>query len=81
MIKDNSFMGWFELIGILLVLCGVFKIEVFFDIDVNGIFNVFVKDQSIGRINVIIIINDMGRLLEVEIDWMVNEVEKYKEED
>lgn len=43
--------------------------------------NVFVMDKSIGKFNKIIIINDKGRLSKVDIDRMVNEVEKFKEED
>lgn len=52
-----------------------------FDIDVNGILNVLVKDKSMGKFNKIIIINDKGCLSKVDIERMVNEVEKYKEED
>lgn len=81
MIKDNNKLGIFELNGILFVFRGVFQIEVEFNIDVNGIMNVFVMDKSIGKFNKIIIINDKGRLSKVDIDRMVNEVEKFKEED
>lgn len=52
-----------------------------FDLDVNCILNVFVVDKSIGRFNKVIIINDKGWLIKVEIDWMVLDVEKYWEED
>lgn len=69
------------MLGIFFVLCGVLKIEVCFDVDVNGILNVFVKDKSIGKSNNIIIMNEKGRLFKVDIDCMVVDVKKYKEED
>ena len=81
MTKDNSLMGRFELTGIPPAPRGVPKIEVSFDIDANGILNVSAKDQSTGRTNAITITNDTGRLSKAEIDRMVNEAEKYKEED
>ncbi|XP_068712394.1 heat shock protein 70 A1-like [Montipora foliosa] len=81
MTKDNSLMGQFELTGIPPAPRGVPKIEVSFDIDANGILNVSAKDKSTGRTNAITITNDTGRLSKAEIDRMVNEAEKYKEED
>ncbi|XP_068743263.1 heat shock protein 70 A1-like [Montipora capricornis] len=81
MTKDNSLMGRFELTGIPPAPRGVPKIEVSFDIDANGILNVSAKDKSTGRTNAITITNDTGRLPKAEIDRMVNEAEKYKEED
>lgn len=63
MIKDNYFLGKFEFILIFLVFCGVFQIEVIFEIDVNGILNVGVEDKGIGKLEKIIITNDKGWLL------------------
>lgn len=42
-------MARFELVGILLVRCGVLKIEVIFDVDANGILFVSVRDLGIGN--------------------------------
>ena len=81
MTKDNNLMGRFELTGIPPAPRGVPKIEVSFDIDANGILNVSAKDQSTGRSNAITITNDMGRLSKAEIDRMVADAEKYKEDD
>lgn len=81
MIKDNYLFGKFEFIGILFVLCGVFQIEVIFDIDVNGIMNVFVIDKSIGKENKIVIINDKGWFFKEDIERMVRDVEKFKVDD
>ena len=79
--KDNNELGRFELSGIPPAPRGVPKIEVSLDIDANGILYVSAKDQSTGRTNNITITNDKGRLSKADIDRMVSEAEKYKEED
>ena len=81
MTKDNNLLGRFELNGIPPAPRGVPQIEVFFDIDANGILNVSAVDKSTGKSNKITITNDKGRLSKDEIDRMVNDAEKYKEED
>jgi len=52
-----------------------------FDIDANGILNVSACDKSTGKINKITITNDKGRLSKEDIERMVEEAEKYKQED
>ena len=79
--KDNNLLGRFELTGIPPAPRGVPQIEVTFDIDANGILNVSAEDKSTGRTNKITITNDKGRLSKADIDKMVNDAEKYKEED
>ena len=81
MTKDNNLLGRFELNGIPPAPRGVPQIEVFFDIDANGILNVSAVDKSTGKSNKITITNDKGRLSKEDIDRMVNDAEKYKEED
>ena len=81
MTKDNNLLGKFDLNGIPPAPRGVPQIEVFFDIDANGILNVSAVDKSTGKSNKITITNDKGRLSKEEIDRMVNNAEKYKEED
>lgn len=81
MTKDNNLLGTFDLTGIPPAPRGVPKIDVTFDIDANGILNVSAKDNSSGRSKNIVIKNDKGRLSKEEIDRMVNEAERYKEED
>ena len=81
MTKDNNLLGRFDLTGIPPAPRGVPQIEVFFDIDANGILNVSAVDKSTGKSNKITITNDKGRLSKEEIDRMVNNAEKYKEED
>merc|ERR1711975_139332 len=81
MTKDNNILGKFELSGIPPAPRGVPQIEVTFDIDANGILNVSAEDKSTGNKNKITITNDKGRLSKEEIERMVNEAEKYKQED
>ncbi|XP_061191876.1 heat shock protein 70 B2-like [Saccostrea echinata] len=81
MTKDNNKLGKFELNGIPPAPRGVPQIEVEFNLDANGILNVSAKDMSTGKSNKITITNDKGRLSKADIDRMVNEAEKYKDED
>merc|ERR1712238_72970 len=81
MTRDNNLLGKFELTGIPPGPRGVPQIEVTFDIDANGILNVSATDKSTGKENKITITNDKGRLSKEEIDRMVNDAEKYKNED
>uniref|UniRef100_A0A194ANU4 Putative heat shock protein 70 n=1 Tax=Pinctada fucata TaxID=50426 RepID=A0A194ANU4_PINFU len=81
MTKDNNLLGKFELTGIPPAPRGVPQIEVTFDIDANGIMNVQATDKSTGKENKITITNDKGRLSKDEIDRMLSEAEKYKQED
>merc|ERR1712159_572988 len=79
--KDNNLLGKFELGGIPPAPRGVPQIEVTFDIDANGILNVSAKDSGTGKTNEITITNDKGRLSKEEVDRLVMEAERYKDED
>lgn len=79
--KDNNVLGTFNLSGIPLAPRGVPKVDVTFDIDANGILNVTAKELSTGKVKNITIKNDKGRLSQADIDFMVNEAEKYAKED
>eukprot|EP01018_Ginkgo_biloba_P027801 Gb_14198 [translate_table: standard] len=79
--KDNNLLGKFELSGIPPAPRGVPQITVCFDIDANGILNVSAEDKTTGQKNKITITNDKGRLSKDEIEKMVQDAEKYKEED
>ena len=74
-------LGKFELTGIPPAPRGVPQIEVTFDIDANGILNVHAMEKGTGKSNKITITNDKGRLSKEEIERMVNDAEKYKDED
>ncbi|XP_063369970.1 heat shock protein 68-like isoform X1 [Cydia amplana] len=81
MTKDNNLLGTFDLTGIPPAPRGVPKIDVTFDIDANGILNVSAKENSTGRSKNIVIKNDRGRLSQADIDRMLAEAERYKDED
>uniref|UniRef100_A0A1B6IK11 Uncharacterized protein n=1 Tax=Homalodisca liturata TaxID=320908 RepID=A0A1B6IK11_9HEMI len=81
MTKDNNLLGKFELQGIPPAPRGVPQIEVTFDIDANGILNVYAEDQSSGSKKSITITNERGRLSKKDIDRMVSEAERFKDED
>jgi len=79
--KDNHLLGTFELGGIAPAPRGVPRIEVTFDIDANGILNVSAEDKGTGKKNAITITADKGRLGKEDIERMLQEAEKFKEED
>jgi len=81
MTKDNHLLGKFNLEGIPPAPRGTPQIEVTFDIDANGILNVSACDKSTGKQNKITITNDKGRLSKEEIERMVNDAEKFKDDD
>ena len=81
MTKDNNLLGRFDLSGIPPAPRGVPQIEVIFDIDANGIMNVTAVDQSTKRQNAITITNDKGRLTKGQIERMVQDADRYRQED
>ena len=81
MTRDNNMLGKFELSGIPPAPRGVPQIEVTFDMDANGILNVSAADKSTGKSEKITITNDKGRLSKEEIEKMVQDAEKFKDED
>lgn len=81
MTRDNNLLGTFQLEGIPPAPRGVPQIEVSFDLDANGILMVRAEDKSTGKSDTITITNDKGRLSKEEIERMVQEAEKFAEED
>jgi heat shock 70kDa protein 1/2/6/8 len=81
MTRDCNSLGKFELSGIPPAPRGVPKIEVSFDIDSNGILNVSAKDLGTGKSQKVTITNDSGRLSKSDIERMVSEAEKFKDDD
>jgi len=79
--RDNNHLGKFELSGIPQAPRGVPQIEVTFDVDANGILNVTAIDKQGGKSNKITITNDKSRFTSQDIERMVNEAERYKDED
>lgn len=81
MTKDNNKLGTFELSGIAPAPRGVPQIEISYDIDANGILNVTAVDKANNHTNNITITNDKGRLSKEQIDEMVKNAEKFKDDD
>ena len=80
MAKDNKSLGRFLLTGIPPAPRGVPKIEVSFDIDVNGILKVAAQDRGTGREQTVSITNT-GGLNKVDIERMRKEAETYAQDD
>merc|ERR1712112_409408 len=81
MTKDNNLLGKFHLEGIPPAPRGVPQVEITYDVDANGILNVTAQDKSTGKSNQITITSEKGRLSQADIDRMVQEAERFKEED
>jgi molecular chaperone DnaK len=80
MATGNKSLGKFHLQGIPSAPRGVPKIEVTFDIDANGIVNVTAKDTATGK-QQNITITGSSNLDNSEIDKMVEDAERYADED
>ncbi|KYO65159.1 molecular chaperone DnaK [Thermovenabulum gondwanense] len=80
MAADNVTLGRFQLTGIPPAPRGVPRIEVKFDIDVNGIVHVSAKDLGTGKEQKITITSTTN-LKEEEIQRMIKDAERFAEED
>ena len=79
--KDNNLLGEFILSGIPPAPKGVPKIQVTFDIDNNGILNVSAVESDAGIENKITLKSDVGRLSHKDIEKMIRDGKKFKDED
>ncbi len=79
--RDNNLLGKFQLDGIPPMPRGQPQIEVTFDLNADGVLNVSAVEKSTQKENKITITNDKGRLSNEQIDKMVEEAEKFKEQD
>ncbi|MDL2285556.1 molecular chaperone DnaK [Desulfovibrio sp. OttesenSCG-928-F07] len=77
---DNMTLGRFELTGIPPAPRGVPQIEVFFDIDANGIVNVGAKDLGTGKEQTIRITASSG-MAEEDIQRLIKEAEAHADDD
>jgi L1 cell adhesion molecule like protein len=60
---------------------GTPQIEITYEVDVNGILNVSACEKSSGKSEKITIKNDSSRLSAAEIEAMISNAEKFKDED
>ena len=81
MTKDNHLLGQFDLTGIPPAPRGVPQIEVTFEIDENSILKVSAEEKATGNKNNIVIQNDNKRLTPEDIERMINDAEKFADED
>jgi molecular chaperone DnaK len=80
MAADNKSLGKFILDGIPPAPRGIPQIEVTFDIDADGILHVTAQDKATGREQSMRIIPSSG-LSDAEIEQMVAEADRFREED
>jgi molecular chaperone DnaK len=81
MVPDNKSLGNFRLDGIPPAPRGVPKIQVAFDIDVNGILSVCAKDLKSGKEQSITIRDSASTLDESDIERMIQDAERFAEID
>ena len=81
MTKDNNILGQFTLEGIPRKPRGIPQIEVSLDLDANGILNVTAIEKSSNITKNIKITHENGRLTKEQIDIMIADAEKFKEND
>ncbi len=80
MAQDNKVLGQFDLAGIPMAPRGLPQIEVIFDIDANGIVHVTAQDKATNK-QMSITIKSSGGLSESQIQDMLKNAEKMKEDD
>ncbi len=80
MAKDNKILAQFDLKDLPPAPRGVPQIEVTFDMDANGILSVSAKDLGTGKEQKVVVQNS-NSLSKEEIDRMVKEAERFKDED
>ncbi len=80
MATDNKTLGVFTLTGIPPAPRGIPQIEVTFEIDANGIVHVTAKDHATGNTQDIVV-SGTGALSDDDIDRMMDDADKFAEED
>lgn len=76
-VRDNNLLGKFFLSGIPTAICGVPLLKVVFEVDLDGILKVSVKDVISSVSDHIVIVNDYGRLIKEEIERMLGDAERF----
>lgn len=81
MCEDNNMLGEFELVGLPPLKAGKPRILVEFEVDANGILVVSAKEQLTNTSAKIVIQQQQGRKNKDEIERMIADAEKFKEQD
>jgi L1 cell adhesion molecule like protein len=79
--RDCNQLGKFDLRGIPPMPRGMPQIEITYEVDVNGILNVSACEKSSGKSEKIVIQNDSNRLSKEQIEKMVEDANKFKNDD
>lgn len=77
----NNKLGEFKISGVQRAKRGEPKVEVTFSLDANGILSVTAQDKVTGAVANAEIKADRGRLTDEDIDRMIADAERYREED
>lgn len=81
MTSQNNKLGEFQLKGIPPMMRGTPQIEITYDVDANGILQVSAVEKSTGKSEKITITNQSNRLSKDDIEKMVKDAEKFKDDD
>ncbi|THU77019.1 heat shock protein 70, partial [Dendrothele bispora CBS 962.96] len=80
LVRDNKLLGNFNFVGIPPAPKGVPQTEITFDIDADGVVNVFAKDKVTNKDQSLTIASSSG-LSDKDIEKMVSDAEQYTETD
>ncbi|CAF2118476.1 unnamed protein product [Rotaria magnacalcarata] len=80
-VKENHFLGRFDLAGIPPAPNGIPTIEVTFELDINGILTITAKDTGTGNQKKIIINSNQSHLSQKEINKMIADAERFSDQD
>jgi heat shock protein 5 len=81
MVKDNHFLGDFDMINLPPAPKGKIEVEVTFKLDADGLLEVTAENKSTNDKKHITITPETNRLSQEEIDRMIEEAAKHTEED
>ncbi len=81
MTSHNNKLGEFTLSGLPPMPRGMPQIEITYDLDANGILSVNAVEKSSGKSQKITIKNESNRLSKEDVERMVAEAEKFKDDD
>ncbi len=79
--SHNNKLGEFTLSGLPPMPRGMPQIEITYDLDANGILSVNAVEKSSGKSQKITIKNESNRLSKEDVERMVAEAEKFKDDD
>jgi len=79
--RNNNKLGEFTMTGLPPMPRGMPQIEITYDLDANGILSVNAVEKSTGKSQKITIKNESNRLSKEDVERMVAEAEKFKDDD